>query len=496
MKSPVSGARRRPQRGDPRAGPRADGCPRRLPRARARARARGASATTFSVADLYLYMLVGLGELHRRAATSSAASACASTTGAWASGRRSCARASWTISTSGCSATTRSCAPAGRSERGAIVAAWRLQTCDRASARAARAGRARARRRAGARRACPGARFVSIGLHEPPKADYLAWLAGGARPASLRARRSSSIASAACTSSCATSTPSAVVSQRGRARRALADHARGLRGRRRGRAGRCRAGARRCAGAGSRTSRSCRSTCSPRAGSGSKWSGDGASRAPSRTCATQPGDNGYAHPIESLIAYVDLDECRVLELEELDVKPIPGGRRRLRRRHGRRSATTCGRSRSRSRRASASRSRATRSAGTAGRCARRSIRRRASCCTTCASTAGPVLHRASCAEMIVPYGEPHPMHSWRTYFDAGEYGLGGMHELARAGLRLRRRDPLPRRASRRPRRAPARARRTRSACTRRTPACSGSTATSSPGASRCGGRGASCSTRW
>src|SRR4029077_12412129 len=34
-------------------------------------------------------------------------------------------------------------------------------------------------------------------------------------------------------------------------------------------------------------------------------------------------ENGYAHPIESLIAYVDLDECRVLELEELDVKPIP-----------------------------------------------------------------------------------------------------------------------------------------------------------------------------
>ena len=26
--------------------------------------------------------------------------------------------------------------------------------------------------------------------------------------------------------------------------------------------------------------------------------------------------------------------------------------------------------------------------------------------------------------MIVPYGEPHPMHAWRTYFDAGEYGLG------------------------------------------------------------------------
>jgi primary-amine oxidase len=36
----------------------------------------------------------------------------------------------------------------------------------------------------------------------------------------------------------------------------------------------------------------------------------------------------------------------------------------------------------------------------------------------------PVLHRGSCAEMIVPYGEPDAMHNWRTYFDAGEYGLG------------------------------------------------------------------------
>jgi primary-amine oxidase len=26
--------------------------------------------------------------------------------------------------------------------------------------------------------------------------------------------------------------------------------------------------------------------------------------------------------------------------------------------------------------------------------------------------------------MIVPYGEPDPMHDWRTYFDGGEYGLG------------------------------------------------------------------------
>jgi primary-amine oxidase len=37
-----------------------------------------------------------------------------------------------------------------------------------------------------------------------------------------------------------------------------------------------------------------------------------------------------------------------------------------------------------------------------------------------------VLYRASIAEMVVPYGEPHDGYYWRSYFDAGEYGLGRM----------------------------------------------------------------------
>ncbi len=98
--------------------------------------------------------------------------------------------------------------------------------------------------------------------------------------------------------------------------------------------------------------------------------------------------------------------------------------------------------------------------------------------------------------MIVPYGEPHPMHAWRTYFDAGEYGLGACTNSLALGCdcvgEIRYLDAqLVDRAGR-----PRDAARTRSACTRRTPACSGSTATSSRGASRCAGRGASSSTRW
>jgi primary-amine oxidase len=38
----------------------------------------------------------------------------------------------------------------------------------------------------------------------------------------------------------------------------------------------------------------------------------------------------------------------------------------------------------------------------------------------------PLLFRASVTEMVVPYGHPGPMHSWKSAFDAGEWGLGRM----------------------------------------------------------------------
>jgi primary-amine oxidase len=36
----------------------------------------------------------------------------------------------------------------------------------------------------------------------------------------------------------------------------------------------------------------------------------------------------------------------------------------------------------------------------------------------------PLVYRASIAEMVVPYGDPSPVHFWQNYFDAGEYLLG------------------------------------------------------------------------
>jgi primary-amine oxidase len=38
----------------------------------------------------------------------------------------------------------------------------------------------------------------------------------------------------------------------------------------------------------------------------------------------------------------------------------------------------------------------------------------------------PLLHRASVSEMVVPYGHPGPTQAWKSAFDAGEWGLGRM----------------------------------------------------------------------
>jgi primary-amine oxidase len=45
----------------------------------------------------------------------------------------------------------------------------------------------------------------------------------------------------------------------------------------------------------------------------------------------------------------------------------------------------------------------------------------------------PVLHRASIAEMVVPYGDAGPLHGWKNAFDAGEWGLGRMTQSLALG---------------------------------------------------------------
>ncbi|NYI87194.1 primary-amine oxidase [Amycolatopsis endophytica] len=45
----------------------------------------------------------------------------------------------------------------------------------------------------------------------------------------------------------------------------------------------------------------------------------------------------------------------------------------------------------------------------------------------------PVVYRASVAEMVVPYGDPGPIRFWQNYFDTGEYQLGKLSNSLELG---------------------------------------------------------------
>ncbi|PSL00308.1 primary-amine oxidase [Murinocardiopsis flavida] len=45
----------------------------------------------------------------------------------------------------------------------------------------------------------------------------------------------------------------------------------------------------------------------------------------------------------------------------------------------------------------------------------------------------PIVHRASVAEMVVPYGDPSPVRFWQGYFDTGEYQLGSLANALELG---------------------------------------------------------------
>ena len=136
-----------------------------------------------------------------------------------------------------------------------------------------------------------------------------------------------------------------------------------------------------------------------------------------------PHDNAYARPIEHLVAYVDLDALEVLYLDEGERRPIPPADGDFR------AGVVAARDDLRP-------FSLTQPDGVSFTVEGGEVRwHRWSLVPAIDPQEGlvihdvrydgrPVLHRASCAEMIVPYGEPDPMHAWRTYFDAGEYGLG------------------------------------------------------------------------
>ena len=142
-----------------------------------------------------------------------------------------------------------------------------------------------------------------------------------------------------------------------------------------------------------------------------------------------PGDNPYAKPVHGLHAVVDLDDMAVVRVEDLGIVPLPPGT----------GDYTSG---STAARRDLKPFEVRQPAGVSfaidgwevhwqkwrfrlGFNAREGL---------VLHTVGyedngmlrSVIHRASVAELVIPYGDPRPFQGWRNAFDIGEYGIGIM----------------------------------------------------------------------
>jgi primary-amine oxidase len=142
-----------------------------------------------------------------------------------------------------------------------------------------------------------------------------------------------------------------------------------------------------------------------------------------------PEDNGYAHPIEGVVAFVDMARGEVLEVIDTGIVPIP---------------PECGNyyPESNPGREDLKPIEITQPEGASYSVQGNDVRwQKWSLRVSMDSVEGlilhevgyeedgrtrPILFRASISEMVVPYGDPGPMHGWKNAFDAGEWGLGRM----------------------------------------------------------------------
>jgi primary-amine oxidase len=144
----------------------------------------------------------------------------------------------------------------------------------------------------------------------------------------------------------------------------------------------------------------------------------------------QPEDNGYARPIEGVIAFVDMGRGVVLEVVDTGVVPLPPER-------GSYYPHDQGEMRS-----DLKAIQITQPDGPSFEVEGNLVRwQRWSMRLTMDPLEGlvlhtvgyedqgvlrPILYRASISEMVVPYGDTGPMHAWKNAFDVGEWGLGRM----------------------------------------------------------------------
>ena len=141
-----------------------------------------------------------------------------------------------------------------------------------------------------------------------------------------------------------------------------------------------------------------------------------------------PDDNGYAHPIENLVAYVDLTQKKVARIEDYGVVPVP-------RTPGNYTEEEVGPVREDLRPVEITQPEGPSFTVHGHEVAWQNWRFRLGFTpreglvfhTVSYEDGGrrrPVLYRASLAEMVVPYGDPRPAHRRKNAFDAGEYNIG------------------------------------------------------------------------
>lgn len=139
-------------------------------------------------------------------------------------------------------------------------------------------------------------------------------------------------------------------------------------------------------------------------------------------------DNGYAHPVQGLIAHVDLTEGRIAHLEDHGVVPIP----REHGRYGNHDFETL--------HPAPNELQITQPDGPGFSVEGHQIRwQNWSFRVSVHPVNGlvlhklgyeengairPILHRAALSDMVVPYGDTDPMHRWKHVLDAGEASIG------------------------------------------------------------------------
>ncbi len=140
----------------------------------------------------------------------------------------------------------------------------------------------------------------------------------------------------------------------------------------------------------------------------------------------EPTDNGYAKPIEGVVAFVDCGRGEVLEVQDHGITPIPPGKGSYMPADNEPMRTAL------------KPLEITQPEGPSFTIDGHHIEwQKWSLRVSMDPYEGLVLHqvsidgrsvvhRASICEMVVPYGDPGPLHGWKNAFDAGEWGLGRM----------------------------------------------------------------------